>query len=454
MARITPQTARLLADEVIKAGRAPVSQRDSLIRAFLTRSEATGDAAPETAIGAALMAAQPRTVTPAAPAPMQPGVPFVAPKPVVQELPVAPQAAQQQAPQPQVAPPQIAQQERMQELPVAATPQRAAPRRDSIYQQELNNTLNAIRATEDDISQAEANGQKPDLMAQIRLATLKQTANKLGSLVQAEQGPEAEIPEEVRAAQEGLQARLAKREERLQKAQGRSVSDALIAGGGALAQGRAGESLVEALSRGLQAGTQQYDRSRQQFEEGTESIAEARDQANIDRYNMRERAAENARQRVLGIMGIGKDAKEQAIREAQLPVEIRGKQAATALAEFNLEDAPVEAASVRGLRADQGRFYRGEGRQTGRDSDVDKPMTENQRQTKIQQLMLKRNDYAVKAAQAKMFGGAGSAEIAAAIRDIDGRLLALKTGGGSPATGSTPKPSFVYSPGKGLQPVK
>jgi hypothetical protein len=81
-------------------------------------------------------------------------------------------------------------------------------------------------------------------------------------------------------------------------------------------------------------------------------------------------------------------------------------------------------------------------------------MTENQRQTKIQQLMLKRNDYAFKAAEAKRFGGAGSAEIAAAIRDIDERLLALKTGGGAPATGSTPKPSFVYSPGRGLQPVR
>jgi hypothetical protein len=362
MARITPQTARLLADEMIKAGRAPVSQRDSLIRTLLARSEATGDAAPETAIGAALMAAQPRTVTPAAPAPMQPGVPFVAPKPVVQELPVAPRAAQQQAAQqqaarmlatpPQAAPPQV------QELPVAAAPQRAAPRRESNYQQELNNTLNAIRATEDDISQAEANGQKPDLMAQIRLAALKQTANKLGSLMQAEQSPEAEIPEELRAAQEGLQARLAKREERLQQAKGRSVSDALIAGGGALAQGRAGESLVEALSRGLQAGTQQYDRSRQQFEEGTESIAEARDKAMIDRYTMRERATANARQRALEIMGMSDKAQEGAIREAQLPLEIRGKQAGTALAEFNLQDAPVEAASVRRLRAAQEEYYR------------------------------------------------------------------------------------------------
>jgi len=430
MARITPQTARLLADERIRAGLNRVSERDALIRQMLAQSEATGDASPETAIGAALMAAKPRTLTPAATA--QPGVPFVAPKSTAEMLPT------------QMA--QMAAQPQPQELPVA--PQRPAPR-SSRYRPMLNAALADLGAAQDAMA-----GQEPDKMAQIRIEALRSKAQQLQDLVQAEEGPEAEIPEEMRAAMEGRQARLTRREELLAEQKARSPFAALLAAGAAGAQGRRGETDVEAITRILQAGFGGYDQSRRGFEEGTENIAEARDQAMIDRYNMQEKAREAALQRARDIVGMGRETREEAIREVRLPTQLRGEEAGTALAEFNLGDAPVEAASVRALRADQGRYYRGEGRQTGRGSDDDKPMTENQRQTKIQQLMLKRNDYAVKAAQAKMFGGAGSAELAAAIRDIDERLLALKTGSGSPATGSTPKPSFVYSPGRGLQPVR
>jgi hypothetical protein len=429
MARITPQTARLLADELIKAGRARVNDRDSLIQSLLARSAATGDAAPETAIGAALMAAQPSTLTPAATA--KPGVPFVAPKSTVQELPVA---AAQMAAQPQP-----------QELPVA--PQRPAPR-SSRYRPMLNAALADIAAAQDAMA-----GQKPDKMAQIRIETLRSKAQQLQDLVQAEEGPEAEIPEEMRAAMEGRQARLTRREELLAEQKARSPFAALLAAGAAGAQGRRGETDVEAITRILQAGFGGYDQSRRGFEEGTENIAEARDQAMIDRYNMQEKAREAALQRARDIQGMGRETREEAIREVRLPTQLRGEEAGADEAVTKAKFAPErEAAGIR-KDLDYAAYLRGEGRQTS-GSDPDKPMTENQRQTKIQQLILKRNDYAIKAAQAKMFGGAGSAEIAAAIRDIDERLLALKTGSGAPATGSTPKPSFVYSPGRGLQPVR
>jgi hypothetical protein len=429
MARITPQTARLLADELIKAGRARVNDRDSLIQSLLARSAATGDATPETAIGAALMAAQPSTLTPAATA--KPGVPFVAPKSTVQELPVA---AAQMAAQPQP-----------QELPVA--PQRPAPR-SSRYRPMLNAALADIAAAQDAMA-----GQKPDKMAQIRIETLRSKAQQLQDLVQAEEGPEAEIPEEMRAAMEGRQARLTRREELLAEQKARSPFAALLAAGAAGAQGRRGETDVEAITRILQAGFGGYDQSRRGFEEGTENIAEARDQAMIDRYNMQEKAREAALQRARDIVGMGRAAREEAVTEVRLPTQLSAEQAAADEAVTKAKFAPErEAAGIR-KDLDYAAYLRGEGRQTS-GSDPDKPMTENQRQTKIQQLILKRNDYAIKAAQAKMFGGAGSAEIAAAIRDIDERLLALKTGGGSPATGSTPKPSFVYSPGRGLQPVR
>lgn len=326
MARITPQTARLLADELIKAGRARVNDRDSLIQSLLARSEATGDAAPETAIGAALMAAQPRTLTPAATAPMQPGVPFVAPKPTAEMLP-AQMPAQMAA--------QMAAQPQPQELPVA--PQRPAPR-SSRYRPMLNAALADIAAAQDAMA-----GQKPDKMAQIRIETLRSKAQQLQDLVQAEESPEAEIPEEMRAAMEGRQARLARREELLGEQQARAPFAALLAAGAAGTQGRRGETDVEAITRILQAGFGGYDQSRRGFEEGTENIAEARDQAMIDRYNMQEKAREAAVQRARDIVGMGRAAREEAVADVRLPTQIGAEETAAELAKLNLQNAPEMA---------------------------------------------------------------------------------------------------------------
>lgn len=415
MARMDIRKARALAEQMIMSGQNDGLTREDLVQQIIAKAEGAG--APGTAIGAALV---PVTLTPAATAPMQPGVPLRAPKPTTEMVP---------QPQPQ-------------ELPVA--PQRAA--RPSRYQPELDRIMANIAVAE----QAMA-GKQPNVTDQIRLGGLKQQAERLGALVRAEQSPEAEIPEEMRAALEGRQARLARREELLGEQQARAPFAALLAAGAAGTQGRRGETDVEAITRILQAGFGGYDQSRRGFEEGAENIAEARDQAMIDRYNMQMQAREAAVQRARDIVGMGREARDEAIKEVRLPTQLRGEEAETELAEFKVRDAPVEAASVRKLRADQGTYY---GNRPTTGSDPDKPMTENQRQTKIQQLMLKRNDYAVKLAQAKMFGGAGSAELAAAIKAIDERLLALKTGGGAPATAGTSAPSFVYSPGRGLQPVR
>lgn len=349
MARITPQTARLLADERIRAGLNRVSERDALIRQMLAQSEATGDASPETAIGAALMMARPRTVSPAAPAPMQPGVPFVAPKPTAEMLPT------------QMA--QMAAQPQPQELPVA--PQRPAPR-SSRYRPMLNAALADIAAAQDAMA-----GQKPDKMAQIRIETLRSKAQQLQDLVQAEEGPEAEIPEEMRAAMEGRQARLTRREELLAEAKARSPFEALLAAGAAGAQGRRGETDIEAITRILQAGFGSYGQARRAGEEGAEGIAEARDQAMIDRYNMQERAREAALARARDIQGMGRETREEAIREVRLPTQLRGEEAGTALAEFNLREAPVEAASVRALRAAQAAYYRDRPDRAGSKVDVE-----------------------------------------------------------------------------------
>lgn len=95
MAQMDIRKARALAEQLIMSGQNDGLTREDLVQQIIAKAEGAG--APGTAISAALMAA-PRTVTPATPAPMQPGVQLVAPKPAVPIIPA------QQAPP--MAPPQ------------------------------------------------------------------------------------------------------------------------------------------------------------------------------------------------------------------------------------------------------------------------------------------------------------------------------------------------------------
>jgi len=310
MARMDIRKARALAEQMIMSGQNKGKSLEDLVRQIVVESEG----APDTAIGNALVVV-PQRLTPATPAPMQTGIPMFAPKPTTEMLP-----------QPQE-----------QELPVAEAPQRAA--RPSRYQPELDRVMANIAVAEQAMV-----GQQPNVTDQIRLGGLKQQAERLGALVRAEQSPEAEIPEEMRAAMEGRQARLTRREELLAEAKARSPFEALLAAGAAGAQGRRGETDIEAITRVLQAGFGSYGQARRAGEEGAEGIAEARDQAMIDRYNMQERAREAARQRALEIMGIGEKAEDRAVRDVRLPMQIRGEEAGTTLAEFKAANAPAEFA--------------------------------------------------------------------------------------------------------------
>ncbi len=310
MARMDIRKARALAEQMIMSGQNKGKSLEDLVRQIVVESEG----APDTAIGNALVVV-PQRLTPATPAPMQTGIPMFAPKPTAEMLP-----------QPQE-----------QELPVAEAPQRAA--RPSRYQPELDRVMANIAVAEQAMV-----GQQPNVTDQIRLGGLKQQAERLGALVRAEQSPEAEIPEEMRAAMEGRQARLTRREELLAEAKARSPFEALLAAGAAGAQGRRGETDIEAITRVLQAGFGSYGQARRAGEEGAEGIAEARDQAMIDRYNMQERAREAARQRALEIMGIGEKAEDRAVRDVRLPMQIRGEEAGTTLAEFKAANAPAEFA--------------------------------------------------------------------------------------------------------------
>ena len=311
MAAMDMRRARAIAEQMIRSGQNKGKSLEDLVRQIVVESEG----APDTAIGNALVVV-PQRLTPATPAPMQTGIPMFAPKPTTEMLP-APQE---------------------QELPVAVAPQRAA--RPSRYQPELDRVMANIAVAE----QAMA-GRKPSLTDQISLNTLKQQADRLGALARAEQSPEAEIPEEMRAAMEGRQARLTRREELLAEAKARSPFEALLAAGAAGAQGRRGETDIEAITRVLQAGFGSYGQARRAGEEGAESIAEARDQAMIDRYNMQERARDAVIQRARDIQNMSDEGRRAAIEGFETPLRLRRGEADVGMAEFNLQNAP-EAANL------------------------------------------------------------------------------------------------------------
>ena len=171
----------------------------------------------------------------------------------------------------------------------------------------------------------------------------------------------------------------------------------------------------------------------------------------IDRYNMQEKASEAALQRARDILGMGRAAREEAVADVRLPTQLRGEEAGTALAEFNLSDAPVEAASVRKLRADQGAYYRGEGRQPAGGGGP-KGMTENQRLTKIQQLQRDLRKYRAQLGGAYMRDQKQAIQVN--INDIMRQLAELQGATPAATASSADKATHVYVPGRGPVPIR
>jgi hypothetical protein len=262
MAVMDLRRAQALAEELIKTGQSKGLSREALVQQIVAESGGAG--APGTAIG--VVAPQPREVTPATPAPVQQGVPLVAPKPVA-EAPVE----------------------------VAAEPAPERPTPQSSYRRALGSTQQQIAEVQTALAAMPAN--KDNILDRTRLQTRLQMLTDRAGMLEGEAlaTENAQIPEEVRAALENREARLGRREELLQEARARSPFEALIAGGAALAQGRRGERFTEALARGLQAGVQQYGRSRQELEEGVEGVNEARDEIVLKRYEALKQAQNEAR---------------------------------------------------------------------------------------------------------------------------------------------------------------
>ncbi len=302
---------------------------------------------PQSAIASALMLTPPQTVTPATPAPMKPGVALVAPKPTAPavggplELPedVRQSAAVEAAP---VAAPQVPE-ERLTAETVAGAPKEGV--RPSRYRRLLDETVSELNNREALMQQARDQGVDVPITEQARIRALTQRANMLKGYVQAEEA--AEIPEEFQSALASQEQRLQRREERLAEAKRLSPWEALLAGSAAMAQGRGGERFGEALSRGLQTGLRAYAQAKNENEEGIEGVGEARDAAVLKRYELIQKARDDAVGMIKSGMTMDKDIAElskiddeTALRTALLEPTITKGKAEARIKEVEAEFAP------------------------------------------------------------------------------------------------------------------
>lgn len=286
MAVMDYRRAQALAEELIKTGQNKGKSLENLVREIITTSEGAG--APGTAIG--VVAPQPREVTPATPAPMQQGVPLVAPKPVA-------------------------------EAPVEAPAQKPAGRA-SKYGPMLADLQQQIATVEATIAEAVENKKPISPVDKGNLAALRQAANQVSQMKAADEN--TQIPEEMQAAFANREARLARRAELLEEAKARSPWEALIAGGAAATEGRRGERWTDALARGLRAGVTNYGQARRENLEGIEELGEARDEARLKQFELGEKLRSDAVDLIKSRNTIQRDAVSlaNAIREGAVAEEL------------------------------------------------------------------------------------------------------------------------------------
>jgi hypothetical protein len=241
MAAMDMRRARAIAEQMIRSGQNKGKSLEDLVRQMVGSEESAG--APDTAIGNALVVV-PQRLTPATPAPMQTGIPMFAPKPTAEMLPAQPQA---QKP--------------------AGRASKYAPMLTGLQQQ--------IAATEAKIADAAKNKKPISPVDKATLTSLRQAANQVLEMKAADEG--ASIPQELQETFANREARIARREELLAEDKARSPFQALLAAGAAGAQGRRGETDIEAITRILQAGFGSYGDARRENLEGIENLGEARD---------------------------------------------------------------------------------------------------------------------------------------------------------------------------------
>lgn len=353
MAGIDYETAKRLAKQIIAAGNSEGVPFEQLVKNIMRQPGEGQRTVPEGAIANALMFQPPQMVTPASPAPVRPGAQLAAPRPTAQVAPgmggptaLLPEDVRQQAAA-EVAPvvETVPVEEEVTVETVAGAPREGV--RPSRYRQLLAETLSELNNRENLIKQAREQGVQVPLTEQARISALTDRANALKGYITAEES--ADLPEEMRTALTRQEERLGRTEERLKEEKRLSPWDALAQAGFAMSQGRKGERFTEALNRGLQAGLQTYSQARNENIEGLEAVGAKRDEIALKRYDLIQKARDDAANMIRSGMTMDKDIlalskmrNEDILQTALMPITLRKGEAEAGLAEFELQMAPQE----------------------------------------------------------------------------------------------------------------
>lgn len=353
MAGIDYETAKRLAKQIIAAGNSEGVPFEQLVKNIMRQPGPGQGTSPDGAIANALMFQPPQMVTPAAPAPVRPGVQLAAPKPTAQLTPGAggplelPEDVRRQtmAQEAAAAPQAVAVPEEVTVETVAGAPREGV--RPSRYRQLLAETLSELGNREKLILQAQNEGREVPITEQARIRALTDRANALKGYVQAEES--AVLPEEMQTALTRQEERLGRQEQRIKEEARLSPWDALAQASFAMGQGRKGERFTEALNRGLQAGLQTYSQAKNESAENLEAVGAKRDEIALKRYDLIQKARDDAVGMIKSGMTMDKDilalakmTNDEAMQTALMPLTIRKGAAEAGLAEFELQMAPQE----------------------------------------------------------------------------------------------------------------
>jgi len=242
----------------------------------------------------------------------------------------------------------------------------------------------------------------------------------------------------------------------LDKDKKRSGWDALARAGIAMAKSNS-PYFVQALASGMEAGLEGLDEAKLKRDEKRSRLQAAEENTILAEIKAKQEAQDRSVSIYNAAIAAGKtesQARDEAIKSAvavnTLPQQLR-------LADLEVETAEATLANK---KADTFRTLNpvrsggggggggGSGGRGGR-----KPMTENQRLTKIAQLNRERRAAIVDLNTPGVFASQKKA-LEDAIRAIDTELESLNRASPLPAKPASPKAAFVYIPGKGLQPVK
>jgi hypothetical protein len=279
----------------------------------------------------------------------------------------------------------------------------------------------------------------PELASKI--TNLSGVVTRLQGLVAAEEGAVVDVDRA--ALLERQAARLGREEELVEKARKRAPFDALIAGGAALAGARPGESFGSALARGLQAGSEKYTGARDAREAALRGIEEKRDAYALQKMD----ALQAARDKAIALSDAGVKLTQEGYAMSKLSNDdivalstrddvISQAKSAASEAKTKADTAEETIRSENDLRAAQAAYYRLGGGRGSSGGSGDKPMTQNQIQTKIGDLSKERRGLMIELNSATTVG-AEKAAIKLAIAYIDRELGELR--GTRPPAGTTGK---------------